>query len=213
MALEIEINNNTFVLHCSGALYWMKKRMLLISDVHLGKVSHFRKYGSAIPNGIIHKNFIKLNDAVNYFQPEMICFLGDLFHSELNNEWHLFHDWVLLTNIPIVLIAGNHDIINPDKYHELNIRIMSEWELDGMLLTHYPEIREGFFNFCGHIHPAVQLRGTGRQFLKLPCFYQSGKQMILPAFGEFTGTYVIQPKEDDLVYAIVKDNVIRIAFG
>lgn len=186
--------------------------MLLISDAHLGKVSHFRKHGAAIPGAAIHKNFIKLDEAVNHFNPESICFLGDLFHSELNNEWHLFHNWVLRTDIPIVLVAGNHDIIKPDKYHDLNIRIVSEWELDGMLLTHYPEIREGFFTLCGHIHPAVQLRGAGRQYLKLPCFFQSPGQMILPAFGEFTGTYVMQPQETDLVYAIIKDAVIKIGF-
>lgn len=210
MTLEIEINNNAFVLHCSGALYWVEKRMLLISDAHLGKVSHFRKYGSAIPEGIIYKNFIKLDEVVNYFDPESICFLGDLFHSELNNEWHLFDEWVSRINIPIVLIAGNHDIINPAKYRDINIRIVSEWELEGILLTHYPEIREDFFTLCGHIHPAVQLRGFGRQSLKLPCFFKSENQMVLPAFGEFTGTYTMEPKEGDTVYAITKDMVIPV---
>lgn len=213
MTLEIEINNNAFILHCSGALYWVQKRMLLISDAHLGKVTHFRKYGAAIPDGIIYKNFIKLDEVVNYFDPESICFLGDLFHSELNNEWNLFHDWVSRINIPIVLIAGNHDIINPAKYHDLNIQIVSEWELDNILFTHYPEIREGFFTLCGHIHPAVRLRGTGRQSLKLPCFFQSEEQMILPAFGEFTGTYVVEPKKNDTIYVIAKEQIIKISPG
>lgn len=210
MTLEIEINRNTFVLHNSGALYWTKKRMLLISDAHLGKVSHFRKYGAAIPEAVINKNFIKLDEVVNYFDPESIYFLGDLFHSELNNEWYLFQRWVEKTNIPIILIAGNHDIINPAKYCELNIQITNEWKLNGILLTHYPEIREGFFNLCGHVHPAIKLRGAGRQSLKLPCFFQSENQMILPAFGEFTGTYVIEPKEGDTVYGITKDTVLPV---
>ena len=210
MTLSISINNHDFVLHCSGALYWVQRRMLLISDAHLGKVSHFRKYGSAIPGGAIHKNFLKLDSALNYFEPESICFLGDLFHSELNNEWQLFHDWVERTNLPIVLVAGNHDIINPKKYHDINIQIVSEWVLDGFLLTHYPEEREELFTLCGHIHPAVELRGKGRQFLKLPCFFRSSSQMILPAFGEFTGTYVLEPAEGDKVYAITKDVVVEV---
>ena len=210
MTLEIEINNNIFVLHCSGAMYWVEKRMLLISDPHLGKVSHFRKYGSAIPEGAIYKNFMKLDEVVNYFRPESICFLGDLFHSELNNEWHLFDDWVSRIDIPIVLIAGNHDIINPAKYHDINIRIVNEWELDGILLTHYPEMREDFFTLCGHVHPAVRLRGVGRQFLTLPCFFKSNNQMILPAFGAFTGTHIIKPSEGNAVYAITKEAVIAV---
>ncbi|MFL9844182.1 ligase-associated DNA damage response endonuclease PdeM [Flavobacterium rhizosphaerae] len=210
MTLEISLNNNNFILHCSGTMYWVQKRLLLISDAHLGKVSHFRKFGAAIPGAVIHKNFIKLDEVVEYFQPEGICFLGDLFHSDINNEWQLFHDWVVKTNKPIVLVAGNHDIINPAKYHDINIQIVSEWQTGGFLLTHYPEKREGFFNLCGHIHPAVRLTGLGRQSVKLPCYFRSGSQLILPAFGEFTGTYVMEPTEESMIYAILKDDVIEV---
>ncbi|MES2484490.1 MAG: ligase-associated DNA damage response endonuclease PdeM, partial [Bacteroidota bacterium] len=180
MTLEIKINNHNFVMHCSGALYWVEKRMLLISDVHLGKISHFRKHGAAIPDGLIYKNFQKLDSVIQLFKPESICFLGDLFHSSLNSEWDLFTGWVTKTNLPIVLIAGNHDIISPHKYQNINIITVSEWAHDGFLLTHYPEDRQGHFTLCGHIHPAVQLRGMGRQFLKLPCFFRTENQMILP---------------------------------
>ena len=210
MTLEITINSRAFILHCSGALYWVEKRMLLISDAHLGKVSHFRKYGAAIPGGAMLQNFKKLDAAVAYFDPERICFLGDLFHSSLNNEWELFKDWVERTAIPIVLVAGNHDIISPAKYHDINIQIVSEWSLGGFLLTHHPEEREGFFTLCGHIHPSVLLAGKGRQFLKLPCFFRSPHQMILPAFGEFTGTYTMEPKEQDVVYVITKEAVLQV---
>ena len=55
MILEIEINNHEFVLHNSGALYWKGQEMLLVSDVHLGKISHFRKHGSALPTQPIFK--------------------------------------------------------------------------------------------------------------------------------------------------------------
>ncbi len=210
MTLEIKINNRNFVLHCSGALYWVEQRMLLISDVHLGKVSHFRKYGSAIPGQAVYKNFLKLDNVVEYFNPEQICFLGDLFHSTLNNEWHLFNDWVSRTPVPIVLVAGNHDIISPHKYHDVDIAIVSEWVLDGFLLTHHPEEREDHFTISGHIHPAVLLEGRGRQFLKLPCFFRTPQQIILPAFGEFTGTYVMEPTENDMVYVVTKEDVVLI---
>ncbi len=210
MTLEIQINNRAFVLHCSGALYWVEKRMLLISDVHLGKISHFRKHGSALPGNAMFRNFLKLDSVVEYFNPEGICFLGDLFHSTLNNEWQLFEDWVGNTRLPIVLAAGNHDIISPHKYEELGITVVSEWLLDGFLLTHHPEERENYFTLSGHIHPAVLLEGMGRQFLKLPCFFRSPNQMILPAFGEFTGTYVMEPSENDILYVITKEDVMLV---
>ena len=210
MTLETQINNNTFILHCTGALYWVNKKMLLLSDVHLGKVSHFRKHGSAIPGRAMLQNFRKLDSVVNYFRPEVICFLGDLFHSTLNNEWNLFREWVNHTQLPMILVAGNHDIISPHKYEALNIKIYSEWTLSGFLLTHHPEEREGLFTISGHIHPAVLLEGMGRQFLKLPCFFRSPRQLILPAFGEFTGTYIMEPTETDVIYAITKEDVIAI---
>jgi len=211
MTLETTINNHTFVLHCSGAMYWVEKRMLLISDVHLGKISHFRKYGSALPGNAMFQNFIKLDNTVEYFNPESICFLGDLFHSTLNNEWNLFTEWVERTQLPIILVAGNHDIIAPHKYEEIGITVVSEWTLDGFLLIHDPQEREDYYTLSGHIHPAVLLAGKGRQFLKLPCFFRTPNQLILPAFGEFTGTYVMEPQEDDTVYVITKEDVVEVA--
>lgn len=210
MTLDIKINNNNFILHCSGALYWKEQKMLLISDVHLGKVSHFRKYGSALPDTAKFRNFAKLKAATEYFDPEKICFLGDLFHSALNNEWELFSEWVIDIKLPIILVAGNHDIIAPHNYETLGVTVCSEWILSKFLLTHHPEERGDLFTLSGHIHPAVKLRGTGRQVLKLSCFYRNKSQMILPAFGEFTGTYVMQPTEDSIIYAITKDDVVRI---
>ncbi len=210
MTHSITINQNEFILHCTGAVYWVQKRLLLISDVHLGKVSHFRKHGVALPGQAMFKNYQKMDTIIGLFQPEGICFLGDLFHSSLNKEWDLFSGWVAKTGLPIVLIAGNHDIIHPGKYEAINIQVVSEWSTNGFLLTHHPEEREGYFTLCGHIHPAVELKGAGRQFLKLPCFFRTGSQMILPAFGEFTGTFVMTPQQGNAVYAITGDMVSEI---
>lgn len=210
MTLEIQINTHNFILHCSGAVYWPEKRMLLITDVHLGKISHFRRHGSALPGNAMFKNFLKLDAVVEYFNPEIICFLGDLFHSTLNREWKLFTEWVQRTPLKIVLVAGNHDIISPHRYEDLGITIVSEWTIDSFLLTHHPQERDGFFALSGHIHPAVLLEGMGRQFLKLPCFFRTPHQMILPAFGEFTGTYVMEPAEGDIIYAVTKEDVVLV---
>ena len=207
---NIHIKHQEFVLHPLGAIFWKKRSMLLISDVHLGKVSHFRKFGAAVPRKAIHKNYVLLDRIVADFQPFQICFLGDLFHSSLNKEWELFENWVAKTPAEIILVAGNHDIIAPEKYHQLKIEIFQELVMDGFLLTHHPEEREGLFTFCGHIHPAVKLHGFGRQKLRLPCFFKSKNQMILPAFGEFTGTHALNPSKDDEVYAIVEDTVVKV---
>ena len=46
---SIEINNHNFILHPSGAIFWLEKKTLFLADVHLGKVAHFRKNGIAVP--------------------------------------------------------------------------------------------------------------------------------------------------------------------
>ncbi|NAY92603.1 ligase-associated DNA damage response endonuclease PdeM [Muricauda sp. JGD-17] len=210
MTQNIFIKNQVFQLHHLGGIFWKQKSLLLISDVHLGKVSHFRKFGAAVPRKAIHKNYVLLDKVVTDFQPFQICFLGDLFHSYLNKEWQLFENWVAKTPAEIILVSGNHDIIAPEKFEQLQVKVFSEWVLDDFLLTHHPEEREGLFTFCGHIHPAIKLQGFGRQRLKLSCFFKTKNQMILPAFGEFTGTHALQPSKEDEVYAIVEDAVVKV---
>jgi len=210
MTETIQIQQQNFILHPSGALYWKEKSAIMISDVHLGKVSHFRKYGAAVPVKAIEKNFELLNTAISHFSPDIICFLGDLFHSYLNSEWRLFENWVQGKKEEIILVSGNHDIISPLMFEKIGVRVVAEIQLDGFLLTHHPEEREGFFNFSGHIHPAIRLKGAGRQSLRLPCFFKSKNQLILPAFGEFTGSHIMKKQKGHEVYAIADTNIIKI---
>ncbi len=209
--MQISIRNQNFTLHHFGAIYWKEKKIVLISDVHFGKITHFRKHGVAIPNEPILENFKKLNDLIVFFNLEKIIFLGDLFHSTINNEWQLFSDWTQQIKQKIILVEGNHDIIATAKYDKLGIEVFNELQIDDFNLTHHPSEKPNLFNFCGHIHPSVKLKGIGKQYLKIPCFFRKPNQLILPAFGEFTGTYVISPSKEDKVYAITKNEVIEIA--
>ncbi len=211
--MKIAINNQNFILHQSGAAFWQEKKMLLISDVHLGKVTHFRKHGIGIPKEAIFENFNRLKSVLAIFDSEIIVFLGDLFHSKINTEWDFFVDWIKERSQKIILVEGNHDIISERYYTDLNIEIYNELIIDDFLLTHHPTEKENLFNFCGHIHPAIQLRGLGRQFLNLPCFFRKSNQLIFPAFGEFTGNSYMTPTENDKAYAITKEGVIEISIN
>ena len=210
MTQSLRIQDQHFTLHPSGALYWEEEKMLLISDVHLGKVTHFRKYGAAVPASLIQKNFELLDSVMTYFKPARLCFLGDLFHSHINNEWHYFEKWTAKYSTWTWLVTGNHDIIPPLKFESLGINIQDEILVGPFLLTHHPVKREGFFNLSGHIHPAIRLRGKGRQTIKLPCFFKSTDQLILPAFGSFTGTHVLEAGAEDEIYACTQKEVLKI---
>ena len=208
--MQININNQNFILDHTGAIFWKEIATLLISDVHLGKISHFRKHGIAVPQKAVQKNFVALANLVELYKPKTIIFLGDLFHSSLNIEWSIFEEWVKTISAKIILVSGNHDIISPLKYEALAIKVIPELIIDSFLLTHHPEEREGLFNFSGHIHPAIKLSGLGRQSVRLPCFYKTEHQMIVPAFGEFTGTYTLEPSDGCEVYALLGDAVLPV---
>lgn len=210
MTFETKINNQNFTLHCSGAIFWNDKNTLLIADVHLGKVTHFRKNGFAIPNEALHRNFDKLIEVVDYFKASTIIFLGDLFHSIKNSEWEMFVNWSNQCSCELVLIAGNHDIIEEFNYKKIGIQVVDYLKVDDFVLTHHPTDFADAFNFSGHIHPGIVLRGLGRGHLKLPCFFQRNQQMILPAFGAFTGLGIMKPAKGDLIYAITKEEVIMV---
>lgn len=211
MNASLKIRSNEFTLHPSGAIYWHGKDMLLIADVHFGKVAHFRKNGSAIPAAASEENFRKLNDLIATFTPATICFLGDLFHSYLNSEWLNFEHWIASLTSEVILVSGNHDIISPHKYEAIEIKVFDTLEIDGFLLTHHPTESEDLFNFSGHVHPGIRLIGQARQHVRLACFYKTANQLILPAFGTFTGKHLIRPKEEDEVYAIVGGEVVCVS--
>ena len=211
MTQTITIRNKQFTLHPSGAVYWHEMQMLFIADVHFGKVAHFRKHGAAVPKKASEENFRKLDALVETFQTKTICFLGDLFHSKKNNSWGDFEKWVHKTEAELILINGNHDIIPKYLFQDLGISIYDELILSDLLLTHHPTDSDHLFNLSGHIHPGVRLQGVGRQLLKLPCFFKTAKQMILPAFGTFTGKYILSPEATDAVYAIADGEVICVS--
>ena len=211
MNQEIKINAHHFILDPSGAIFWKEMGILLIADVHLGKVTHFRKHGAAIPVDAAYQNLEKITAVTNHFEPKTICFLGDLFHSKINEEWEDFTKWVESTSANVILISGNHDIIPVYLYEDLGIKVFDDLILEDFLLTHHPTEHEDYFNFSGHIHPGVILRGVGRQYLRLPCFFKSLNSLILPAFGNFTGKHILSPTENDEVYAIVEGEVICVS--
>ncbi len=204
------INGQTFIMHPFGALFWKEQSILLIADVHFGKIMHFRKHGSAVPREAILKNFNQLQNVCSYFVPKSICFLGDLFHSTKNHDWILFKKWSQKIDAHKILIVGNHDIIDPIEFEKLHFKLYDKLLINDILLTHFPQEEFEYFNIAGHIHPGIKLRGTGKQILKLSCFYVNKNQIILPAFGNFTGNHFLKIEKTDSIYVSTKTKVIKL---
>lgn len=190
-------------------MYWPAQKMLVVADLHLGKIEHLRKHGSALPNLSNALDYINLEQNIAEFSPDKVVFLGDLFHSTLNKSWIIFEKWVERQPVEFILVVGNHDIIPVKRFEDLGFSIEYHLDISGFRLTHIPEETRELFNLCGHVHPGFKLRGKGRQQLKLSCFYQRENQMILPAYGSFTGNYYINPEEGEQVYILTEHSVLQ----
>ncbi|NJN28459.1 MAG: ligase-associated DNA damage response endonuclease PdeM [Cyclobacteriaceae bacterium] len=210
----IHLDQNLF-LHPYKSIYWSEQRMLLLADVHYGKAAHFRKSGIAIPETVHRQDLDRLAFLIAHYQPERIMILGDLFHSAYNQSWQVFQQFFeSQISFKPELVPGNHDILDKHHYQRYHLH-EAPLAIGPYILSHVPiapGLLGGTTNLCGHIHPAVSIRGKARQSLKLECFYFNKNHGILPAFGRFTGTAKMQQRHPgDTVFAVTDQKVVPIA--
>ena len=212
--MKISILENTFELLPDRALYWIDEDTLIVTDLHLGKSGHFRKSGIAAPAQINQTNIRRLESIVSSSNPGRLLILGDLFHSDINREWFQFEEWRQThSELEMILVAGNHDSLHPSFYDNADLHVCSELKEREFRFIHDSkdeDIDQSEFLFSGHIHPGVRIKGKGRQSLTLSCFYQMSQQMILPAFGEFTGLYILPEKEAEDIFPIAEGEIFQL---
>jgi len=200
------IQGEDWTLLPEKAVYWATEKTLIVSDLHLGKISHFRKSGLAVPFNAKDKNLEELSFLLLNYDIEQVIFLGDLFHSKNNAATALYSElFDRFPDLHLILVKGNHDIFDNNVYDELSLDVVNSLTLGPFYFTHEPEEHKNLYNIAGHVHPAVRLLGKARSSMRLPCFYFSEFQAILPSFGVFTGSFTIKPKENDQIYAILPD--------
>ena len=195
--------------------------MLVVSDLHLAKAEHFRSNGFAVPSTVDFQTLAVLTSVLNACRPETLVLLGDLFHSSPNRAWEDFEAWLQEEKkaglSAGILVRGNHDRAHDIVYEAMGLDVVDMLEKQGVVLTHEPDdaLPKGTqIHLCGHVHPAVVMRGVGRQSERVPCFAQSstgceaGYRLTLPAFGAFTGMHAIEPKRGEEVYLVTEREVI-----
>ena len=209
-----QFGNLEFRLLPERAAYIPALKSLIVSDVHFGKINHFRKAGIAVPLAANQANLEILVKLLMVYKPERVIFIGDLSHSHYNAEWETLGPVIAnYSSCSFELVPGNHDIMSAFQYqrhkivvHPLELKLTAE-----ISLTHEPLEREGAYVISGHVHPAVSLSGRGRQSITLPCFWFGNRQAIFPAFGVFTGMKLILPELNDKVFAVIKNDVLDVS--
>jgi DNA ligase-associated metallophosphoesterase len=215
---KFTIKEQDLCLSSDRCIYWEQEKALVVSDLHIGKTGHFRKAGIAVPQSVFKEDLQRLIALVQYFKPQKLIVVGDMFHSTANKELQLFSKWRDdFEGLDIKLVKGNHDILPKNWYAESRIELFdSTLKIAGFCFQHDPGEcgKDGdsadHYVFSGHIHPGITIHGAGKQSLKFPCFYFTEAYCILPAFSRFTGTVNIRPKEDEIAFAIVNNTILQI---
>ena len=178
------------------ALWWPAGSALFVADLHLGKAATFRARGLPVPSGTTQHNLARLAQLVQQHQAERLVLLGDFLHAAEAQSaalqaalalWRAAHP-----ALELLLVRGNHDRHAGDPPAVLRAKVVDEpFLLDPFAACHHPQRHATHTVLAGHVHPAVRLRGPGRDALRLPCFCIEEGLALLPAFGAFTGGHVM----------------------
>lgn len=209
---QIEHCGETLWLLPDKAIYWPRRQMLLVADLHIGKAASYRALHQPVPRGTTQATLARLDSLLAAHACRCLVVLGDFLHARNARApatlarlqaWRASHP-----ELDIVLIRGNHDRHAGDPPAELRMRVLDEpWLVGPFALQHEPQPHPTHAVLAGHVHPVYVLRGRARQRLRLPCYLMDAGVSLLPAFGEFTGGWEITPTATAKVYLTGADRV------
>lgn len=189
--------------------YSPEYRALFVADVHFGKARTFRQLGVPVPAGTTQANLDRLSAAIARYAPIHLYFLGDLLHSRHAQHDSLLiplHEWRSLHGqVQMTLVRGNHDAAAGDPPATLGIDLVQEpFTLGEFELRHHPVQKPTRgFSLAGHLHPVTVLKGRARSRVRLDCFVSDSHQLLLPAFGEFTGGFLVQASPGRMIFPLL----------
>ena len=211
---------NGLTLLPQRAVWREDTRVLFVADVHLGKAAAFRAAGLPVPAGTTRENLARLDALIEALQPRRLVVLGDLFHARAAYREATLREvaaWrARRAPLAVTLVAGNHDASAGAPPASLGLELVDEpFALDGLELRHLPrdDDAEGPPILAGHLHPAARLSGPAHDSLRLPCFVMRGRQLILPAFGEFTGGSLAAADAVTALCLVAGDRFVHVPAG
>ena len=213
--VTVEAGGHPLLLSAQRAAFDPQLKCLLIADAHFGKDAVFRAHGVPVPAGATTDDLGRLDSLIAAHRPESIVFLGDLLHGResLGSEtMDALHAWrERHASVRVVMVEGNHDrnagLLPPSLGVET---VFEPWMLGPWALCHYPQAVDGAYVLAGHQHP-VYVIASRADTVRVPCFRFSARCGVLPAFGAFTGGFVVNHSDDDAaIYAVAQNRVIAV---
>lgn len=175
------------VLDMSGALYWPAREMLVVADLHLEKGSSYARQGQFLPPYDTRETLDRLASVLERYNPRTLVALGDSLHDPAAHERLAPEDLAQLRELQKsrdwIWVCGNHD---PHIDDCLGGRVTDVVALGGLVLRHEPSTGGTRHEIAGHLHPAAKFRQHGCS-IRSRCFVSTTTQLVLPAFGAYTG--------------------------
>ncbi|NBB86370.1 MAG: ligase-associated DNA damage response endonuclease PdeM [Bacteroidetes bacterium] len=190
--LPVEIAGVTVWLLPERALYIPSQGALCVADVHIGKAAALQAHAVAVPEGASDADLKRLTTLARRLEATRLIVAGDFVHApeSLSDDIRqALKGWSAdLSDVQVDIVRGNHDrgsrlagVVSQARVHPREFRI------GPFSVQHYPEERTDAYIIAGHLHPGLPLTLHGRDRMRLPCFWIQKRQLVLPAFGTFTG--------------------------
>jgi len=166
-----------------GALWLPKARVLVVSDLHLGKSDRIaRRSGTLLPPYETKETLARLEAVIDATDPATVICLGDSF-DDLDAALSLEEaDRLTLLRLQAgrdwIWIEGNHD---PGPV-DLGGRHLAELAVANVTFRHIA-VQGAMGEVSGHYHPKCALPSGGTR----PAFLIDDARIIMPAFGAYTG--------------------------
>jgi uncharacterized protein len=170
----------------SGALWWPQEKLLVVSDLHLGKSERIaRRGGTALPPYDTRDTLTRLAADLALCHARTVICLGDSFDDIAASEAlpEEERQWIfqLQAGRRWVWIEGNHDP-GPIEFGGAHL---AELPLPPLTFRHIARTG-GSGEISGHYHPKASLALRGRTITR-PAFLIDTDRVIMPAYGTYTG--------------------------
>lgn len=169
-ALEFSFRDQNLLALASGALFWPDQRLLVVSDLHLGKSARVARYGGAqLPPYETTETLARLTNDLSATNATSVICLGDSFDTPHVHEALPESDLLTLSTLQAgrdwVWIEGNHDPgpVNLGGTHRADLHMGS------LLFRHIAQTGPQPGEVSGHFHPKATLSLRGRALTR-PCF-------------------------------------------
>ena len=202
------IHHEEFIFDCRRVIYWPRRKILLVADLHWGKTEYLRNHGVAITDRVFENDLLRLSHAMDDYDTDSLIILGDLIHHEKSLSKGIISKVAHFREknpCELVLVKGNHDRYAqfPESW---GIVEEPDFYIDRFYFSHDHNPKNPNFQFSGHVHPMLRLR-AGHDIMRLPTFLLDQSYCLLPAFSHLTGGQDIKIKQGQKALALLNDGI------